>query len=148
MSAYSHLGQTSKILLLIFIFTVIYWLYDATYRARYGHAISSSLWSVPLEVKCFFGEDKCEEGDIDYWTLLHGLIYFVIGILVPDQYLTVIIVSIVFELLQPYLGNGSRYLINPLVNLTGYSVGSVLSRYFQSNSQSKCYNAKYSIYVN
>jgi len=143
----SQLGQTGKILLLIIIFTVIYWLYDQTYRARYGNSSMDSFLSVPPEIKCFFGEDKCEEGDIDYWTLLHGIVYLIIGILVPNQYLTVVIISIVFELFQPYLGNGSRYLINPLVNLTGYSIGSIINKSFQSNSQSKCYDAKYSIYV-
>jgi len=144
---YSHLGQTGKIFLLIIVFTLIYWLYSATLKVKYDELITNKIMDVPDSIKCFFGEDRCDEGDIDYWTLLHGIVYFIIGILVPDQYLLIVLISIGFELFQPYLGNSSRYIINPLVNLTGYAIGSVLNGSVMSKSNQLCYSDKYSIYV-
>jgi hypothetical protein len=145
---YSRLGQTGKIIVLVIIFTLIYWLYSATVKAKYDETLTHKIVEVPDALKCFFGEDRCDEGDIDYWTLLHGIVYFIIGVLVPDQYLIIVLISIGFELFQPYLGNSSRYIINPLVNLTGYAIGSVLNKSVASKSDQLNYSSKYSIYVN
>jgi hypothetical protein len=121
-------NQVQRIIVLLIIFVIIYQVYNLTYRARYGDSLTNfKFFEVPDSIKCFFGEDKCDEGDIDGWTLCHGLMYFIIGLIVPSQYLLIILISIIFEMIQPYFGNSSRYIINPLVNLTGYAMGSILS---------------------
>lgn len=121
--------QVKKIIIIIVILTIIFQVYNMTYKARYGDFLHQlKITTVHDSVKCFFGEDGCEEGDIDGWTLIHGLMYGLIGYYIPNHYLAIIIISIVFELVQPYLGNRARYIVNPLVNLTGYGIGSVLSK--------------------
>lgn len=136
-------GQIQQIILLLIIFVIIYQVYNYTYKARYGDYLSSTKFmDVPYSVKCFFGEDNCEEGDIDGWTIIHGLMYFIIGLIVPDHYLFILGVSVAFEFVQPYLGNSSRYIINPLVSLTGYAIGSVLS------PRQEGFKEKYQLLVN
>jgi hypothetical protein len=41
--------------------------------------------------------------------------------------LAVIILSIIIVVIEPYFGYHPKYIIDPLVNLTAYSVGSLLS---------------------
>ena len=72
--------QIKKIIIILVIFAVIIIIYNATYKARYGDFLSNfKISDVPNSIKCFFGEDNCEEGDIDGWSIIHGLMYFIIG---------------------------------------------------------------------
>lgn len=138
----SNSDQIKKIIVLLIIFAIVWQIYNYTYKSRYGDFLGNSkLADVPNTLKCFFGEDRCEEGDIDGWTIVHGLMYFIIGLVIPNQYLAVIIISIIFELIQPYLGNGSRYIINPLVSITGYTIGSLIS-------PKQNFKEKYTVLVN
>ncbi|XWV25250.1 hypothetical protein QJ856_gp0522 [Tupanvirus deep ocean] len=124
----SNTEQIKKIVILLIIFAIIWQIYNYTYRARYGDFLKNiKIADVPHSVKCFFNEPGCEEGDIDGWAIVHGLMFFIIGLIVPNQYLAVIVISIIFEIVQPYLGNKARYILNPLINLTGYAIGSILS---------------------
>lgn len=112
----------------------------------YGYSNSKFLSSikisnVPHSIKCFFNEPGCDTGNIDGWTLMHGLAYFIIGIIVPDHYLFIVIVSIIFELAKPYFGDNARYIINPLVNLTGYAIGSAINKKLNERKE------KYNVFV-
>ena len=97
--------------------------------------------NVPYSVKCFFNEPGCEEGDIDGWTIVRGLAYFIIGLIVPNQYLAIITISIILEVVQPFIGNNPRYIINPLVSLTGYAFGSIIG------TSTKSFKKKYDVLV-
>jgi len=125
---YSNYNQIKKLIVLLIIFAVVWQIYNYTYRARYGDFLGNmKIANVPYSVKCFFDEPGCDKGDIDGWAVVHGLMYFIIGLIVPNQYLLIFVISIVFEIIQPYLGNNARYILNPLINMTGYTIGSILS---------------------
>ena len=135
--------QIKKLIVILIIFAVLWQIYNITYRAKYGDYFGNmKIADVPFDVKCFFNESGCEEGDIDGWSLVYALIYFIIGLIIPNQFLIVIIVSVVFEILQPYFGNNARYIINPLVNITGYGIGSLMSKYLNG------YREKYQVLEN
>lgn len=130
--------SVKKIIVMLSIFTVIILIYNQTYKAKYGDFLTNfKISDVPDSIKCMFGEDNCEEGDIDGWSICHGLMYFIIGLIAPNYYITITAVSVVFELVQPFLGNSSRYIINPLVNLTGYTIGSIMSKNFGASYKEK-----------
>ena len=90
-------------------------------------AISNKLICVPHSIKCFFGENLCERGDIDQWSLLSLAVYFIIGWFKPHYYGTIIIISIVLEFIQFYMNGQSKFIINPLIAITGYIIGSLAS---------------------
>jgi len=135
--------QIKKIIFLLIGFVIIWQIYNFTYKATYGDFLSGlEIADVPESLKCFFNEDKCEEGDLDGWTVAHIVMYFIIGYVVPDQYLAILFISIVWELFQPMIGSNAMFIINPLVNLTGYSLGSVLSQ-----KKKPSYDKKYELFV-
>jgi hypothetical protein len=127
----TNTDQIIKIVILLIIFAIIWQIYNYVYhpnQIRHGDFLKNiKIADVPHSVKCFFNEPGCEEGDIDGWAIVHGLMYFIIGLLVPNQYFAIIVISIIFEIIQPYLGNKPRYIINPLINITTYAIGSILS---------------------
>lgn len=89
---------------------------------------NNSLITVPYDIKCFFGEDKCWKGDIDNSIFLQILAFFLIGFLVPDQYLFVFVITLGYEIAKPFVGLPAKIIINPLVNITAYSLGSLISK--------------------
>ena len=138
----SNTNQIKKIVVLLIIFAIIWQIYNYTYCAHNGDVLKNiKIADVPYSVKCAFNEPGCEEGNIDGWSLVHGLMYFIIGLIAPNQYLFIIAISIIFEIIQPYLGNKARYIINPLINITGYAIGSLLS------NATRGYGEKYQVLV-
>lgn len=122
------------IIILVIIFTILLQIYNLSYRDKFGDLFGNmKITEVPMDIKCAFQEPGCETGDIDGWTLIHGVVYFIIGLIIPNRYLAVIIISVIWEILQPLIGNNSRFIINPLVNLTGYAIGSIIRQNIDKN---------------
>jgi|SRR5579872_1979626 len=88
--------------------------------------LNTTFINVPVEVKCKFEEPDCMEGDIDGWSIAYGLAYFITGLLYPDRYLAIIIICVMTEILGPCLGFKSRYIINPLIAISTYGLGSII----------------------
>ena len=122
------LSPTGKILFLLIIYSVGLCALGYFWPAQAKSILTHKLAEVPMDIKCVFNEPKCEEGDIDGFTLVTGIVFVLIGITVPDQYLIVAVWSIILELVRSWMGTGARYVIGPLVNLTGYGIGSAISR--------------------
>lgn len=141
----SNQNKTINLIILLIVLAVLWHLYNSFYRKKNGDIFSSKLIDVPYDIKCPVEYDRCEEGDIDAWDLIRGLIFLVIGIAIPNKYLVVIIMSILFELIQPYFGGVPKYIINPLINITGYAVGSIMSPLV--TGQNKMFKEKYKILV-
>lgn len=137
----SNTKQIVKIILLLIFFAIIWQIYNYLYRKNNNQFLDMEIVDVPHSVKCFFNESKCEEGNINGWTLIYGLMYFIIGLVVPNQYLAILIISILFELFQSYHGNNAKYIIGPLVSLTGYGLGSLF------NIKKYNYKKKYQVLV-
>lgn len=75
------------------------------------------------------------DGCLDYWHITHVLMWLLIGILTPNKYLTVIILSILWEFIEhkQFSGDGSCptaicFRLEDLgLNMIGYVIGSLLS---------------------
>ncbi|AKI80228.1 hypothetical protein QJ850_gp471 [Acanthamoeba polyphaga mimivirus] len=117
-----------KILIILIIFVVIVWqfYYYATSKHN-NNFLNKKIAIVPHDIKCLFNQPNCSEADVDGWSLIQAFIYFIVGLIIPNKYLIIIIVSIILEILKPFIGFEPKYIIAPLLNTTGYIVGSMLS---------------------
>lgn len=68
-----------------------------------------------------------DHNKIDYLGLLRGIFYIFVGYFMPNNYITVILFSIIYEMSQPLFGMNPKYIINPLINITAYTFGSLIS---------------------
>lgn len=101
--------------------------------------------------ECLIGKEKKVNGIffnscVDYWHLLHVVLYILIGLLYPNDYTLILIISIIWELYEHFM---FKYLIKKsncnefsclriedvFLNLLGYFIGSSLS--FQLDEEKK-----------
>lgn len=106
-----------------------------THYVRYeiqntGSIFGKKILEVPYDIKCYFEEDRCDEGDIDMWAVLYFIVSIISGYLVPDNHIGYALLAVSFEIIMPYVGYSSRYIINPLVAITGYSIGHQLHKLY------------------
>ncbi|AGF85438.1 hypothetical protein QJ854_gp344 [Moumouvirus goulette] len=117
-----------NLILLLVFFITIWMIYTYLHASKYGDILDNiKVMEVPHSVKCFFGENTCEQGDIDGWSMLQAFLYFIVGLIIPNRYLLIIIISIVVEIIKPLFGITPKYIISPLLNVTGYILGSSLN---------------------
>lgn len=103
-------------------------MYNFTYRRKYGDILGSvKIAKVPDDIKCFFNEPRCDKGDLNGWSLSHFAMYMIIGYFVPKQYVLILIISVLFEIIEVPIGANSKLIIDPITNLSGYWIGSQLS---------------------
>ena len=138
----SNPEQIKKILVLLVIFAIIWLVYNNIFKVKNnGYPSDTKILDVPYSIKCFFNEPGCEEGNIDGWSVVHLLVCFIIGMFFPNRFLVIIIFSVAFEIIGSRLGKQPRYIINPLINITGYAIGSLMS--FRNDN----YKEKYQVLI-
>lgn len=132
--AYNHLALALAIMALLWWLTIfLRWLaYTETIQKK---ADTLPTLKLPSTLKCLLPHSKCEAGDLNLWSLLHLVAYAIIGYFVPNQYLAVIYLSFVFELIELGMGNTSKLIVDPITNLLGYVIGSSLSPYSYSTGK-------------
>jgi len=86
---------------------------------------------VPESLRCFFGETTCGHGNVVIWTVFHVILYIIAGILIPNHYLIMLLISILCEGIESSLGITSKFIIDPLFNMFGYLIGNLISMYFK-----------------
>lgn len=78
---------------------------------------------------------------IDYWHLLHLLLYIIIGLLMPNNYILIIIISILWETLEHISFKHIFYYCDSLIcgrvediflNTFGYIIGSYLTTLYKN----------------
>jgi hypothetical protein len=89
--------------------------------------LNTKLVEVPVGIKCRFEEPDCMEGDIDGWSICYGIVYFIVGLLYPNYYLNIAIFAVGVEIGSHFIIGKSRYIMHPLIALTTYSIGSLIS---------------------
>ena len=94
--------------------------------------------------ECLIGKEKKVNGIffnscVDYWHLLHVVLYILIGLLYPNDYTLILIISVIWELYEHFM---FKYLIKKsncnefsclriedvFLNLLGYFIGSSLDK--------------------
>lgn len=129
---YYHLFREEKHNKLAFAFAIVTFLWFITVVYRYWSKESKikqmNIINIPYSVKCTIGDKNCEDGDITSWTIGHFIIYMIVGLFVPNCYVEVLIISIACEMLESALGHTSKFIVDPIINLIGYTIGSQFSR--------------------
>ncbi len=85
------------------------------------------IFEVDMNIKCFVGEPGCENGNIDIWTVGHFVVYFFMGLYVPGLYVEIFVISVIFECFEYMVGHKSKFIVDSIVNMAGYILGSQLS---------------------
>lgn len=116
----------SKIIILILGFALLMYIYKISFK---NDMLNTIFADVPMNIKCAFKEDYCEQGNIDGWSIAYFIAYIIIGYLVPNQFLFVLFISILIEILAMWLGRPSRLILNPLISITGYGIGSYFRKF-------------------
>ena len=121
-----------NVIIWILAFTLMITIYKIFVTGIHGSSVPSSLneslVNVPMEIKCAFNEDACEQGNIDGWSIVYLIAYSIIGYNIPNQYLVVLFASIIVEVVFYSIGYPARFIMNPLIAISGFSVGSYLYR--------------------
>lgn len=82
---------------------------------------------IPKRIKCTFDEDKCEQGDINLWSVAHFVIYFIAGLLFPNRFIFFLIISFVCEFFElKFVHYNAKWILDPTINMLGYVIGSLL----------------------
>ncbi len=128
------IDEIKRLIIILLVIAVLFYLYKTIYK---NDILNTKLADVPHSIKCFFEESSCEKGDIDWWTVIQFIVFVFIGLVAPKHYWLVILFSILYEIVKAYFGQETRFIINPLVNITAYTIGSLISPYKTNNYQKK-----------
>lgn len=115
-------------LCLVYAIFILLWNVTIAFRYVYLHYYPNQvnenpIFRVPYGLKCYFGEPRCETGDFTVFTVIHLISYTIIGYLVPGLYLEILVISIACEFLELGINFQSKFILDPIVNMTGYVIG-------------------------
>ena len=123
---YNQLCLAFSIVVFLWLITITYRYFVIPYIDENKNHYDGIIIEIPYEIKCMIGDSNCDKGNVNYWSLIHLSIYIIIGYLIPDCYIEIIIISIACELLESALGYTNKMIIDPITNLIGYTIGSLL----------------------
>lgn len=103
----------------LLVWVVVWCIYNGTVRRWFADPLHGDICSRWLRIELPWGEA------IDGWSVNHVIIYLTLGLFVPDAYLTIAVISIVFEIFEHFAGWTGKW-SDPFVNMLGYVIGSWL----------------------
>jgi uncharacterized membrane protein len=143
--------QTIYISLYLLIFLTIIIIYYYKFNNKYIaiilliltlciiYIINKFFMTNDVNKQCLIGSCKSSNGlfikfgCLDVWHSYHFLLWIMLGMLTPDYYATVIIISIIWELCE-HMNKISYFRIeDPLINIFGYIIGSNLNKLYILN---------------
>lgn len=127
MSKRLHIRNVIILFVLFGVIAAIMYKRDEANTSKLIDQLDTTLVEIPNSVKCMFEEDNCQDGDLTGWSIIYFFMFFLIGLFIPDYYFTIIIVSLLIELGKHLSGQPVRYIIYPLLALTAYALGSILT---------------------
>lgn len=122
---YNTLALLYAIFILLWLVTIVVRYLYLSYYPRLPS--KSNFFEIPYGMKCYFGQNGCENGDFSIFSVFHLVGYIVIGYIVPGYYLEILGISVLCELLEYAMGFEAKYLMDPIVNEIGYFIGTQLS---------------------
>lgn len=127
---YNLLCLAFAIVALLWWFTsFVRYLFCETKLFKHYEQQSGELVPTPDALRCVFGQSGCENERFTWWTVIHIVVYTIIGYFIPGLYVEIIGISIAIELIEFGMGYSSKLIIDTCANLFGYTIGSFLSRY-------------------
>jgi hypothetical protein len=129
-----RVNEIKILVTLAIVATIVFFTYVCIFMSiLHIHPLGTVLIHLPSWSKCYGlpistnASLNCLSGDIDGWSIVHLGLYFLIGQIVPNQYITILGASLMWELYEYYIGIRARWWQDPLINLVGYALGSSLS---------------------
>jgi predicted membrane channel-forming protein YqfA (hemolysin III family) len=121
-----------NLILMVCIGSVIVW---AWLSYSHQNLLDAELWKPPTWLQCMFPDvssapknSNCRKViNVDGWSISHIAAFFLVGLVAPSHYFAVLLFSIAFEYGEYVVGQRARWIMDPLANLSGYAVGSLLS---------------------
>lgn len=128
LKAYNDLSLAFSIIAFLWFITIlIRWLF---YTEQISNKVNKlPKIKMPYKIKCCIKTNKCEDGDLNIWSVIHFITYLIVGYFIPNHYIAILYISIVCELIEIGTGDTSKLILDPITNLTGYTIGSYLSPY-------------------
>lgn len=119
--------------MILSFWTVVWVTYSLAIRQGLGfHPLKHTVIPLPKWSKCYglptsthHAYSDCMNTDIDGFSIAHIVIYYTIGMVVPDQYVLILVVSLITEVYEWWRGWRGRWWQDPAVNLLGYWLGSL-----------------------
>lgn len=123
------MNRVNGIIFWIIIYTMISIVFDKFLSEKLGeNNLLKTLFYKPDEkITCMVEYDACGDDVIDGQCLMFATVSFVIGYYYPNKVLLFLITILTGEFAKQLLDVDPRFIINPLVALTGYMIGSWLS---------------------
>ena len=122
------------ILFILTFFSIFWCVYNTFFRPEdpnKPHFMGYSLIEYPKKLQAFLPIIAKRFKNIQYdkyfdmWSLVHFIIYFISGLLIPNQYLFVIFLSISCEIFEYFAGYRCK-MSDIFINFIGYFLGSLI----------------------
>lgn len=111
--------------LIIITFVFIYYHYIID---KYGDFISNfPSYDLLKKYKCAIKFNGCEDQVLDGWSIMRLLSFILIGYMSPNDHISTLIITIMLELYSVAMKIKDRHILNPIINMVGYSIGSYLN---------------------
>jgi len=104
------------ILIIVYIYAII--------SNKYGDILKKIRIDILGKSKCSIPYEDCEKQVLDGYGLFRMFVFFGIGHINPHSHIHIGILSILLQIYAFLLGSKNNHLLNPLLNIVGYSLGS------------------------
>lgn len=110
--------------MIIILFTYIYVQYIVE---NYGDILTESVsYDILGEYKCVPKFEGCEDQYIDGWSIARIIVFIMVGIANPHSHYNMLGVAVFAQLYSYINNNTSRHIMNPVLTMLGYSIGSFM----------------------
>jgi len=135
------LWEVNMLIIVITLWCVPWYVYNQFIRRPDSNIMGTVVLELPRSFKCAIPyvspnpeKNKCDNTNFDLWSIGHILVYMTLGMVLPGQYLLVFAISILCEMYEYAAGWRARWLLDPITNLLGYVVGSMIAMHLSSFS--------------
>ena len=105
-------------------------MYIYTYHLTkvYGDFLDDINIDVLGNLKCSIQWDGCEKQMLNGYGLFRMAVFFGIGCINPHSHIHIGILSVLMQIYAILLGSKKNHVLNPLLNMAGYTLGSLTCR--------------------
>ena len=135
---YNKLSLAYGIFILGWVLTIMFRYVLLSHYPR--NPSKSAMITLPYGLKCLFGDAGCETADFTLFSIIHIVGYILIGYFIPNQYLIILIVSILCEFLEYMMGYQHKFVLDPIINIFGYFIGNMIYQISHSEADSDSSN--------
>lgn len=124
---YNNLCLAYSIFIFAWLGTIMFRYVYLSYYPR--DKVSANMIVLPYGLRCLYGEAGCETANFCFFSIIHIVAYILIGYFVPDQYIIILVISILCEFFEFYVGFQAKFVLDPIINLFGYFIGNQIRKW-------------------